>query len=351
MNSTVNVGLVGYGFAGRTFHAPMIDSVPGLKLTKVVERSSSQSKQRYPSVEVVHQASELADDPSIDLVVIATPSATHYTLAKEMLMAGKHVVIDKPFTATTEEADDLIRIARTQNKVLSVFHNRRWDSDFLTIRQLIRGNMLGRVSEFEARWSYFVPNVSTVRWRESDQPASGIFYDLGVHLIDQACSLFGWPEKVMAEVKIEREGGLADDFYDLTLHYEDKRVRLRSSKLIRAEEPRYQIYGTKGSFVKYGLDPQEDALKKGLIPKDDKDWGKEPSSNWGHLNTDFNGLHFDGKIESLRGNYSEYYQNVYQAIAGQQPLVVKPEDARNVIRIVELAKESSRLYQALEFKE
>lgn len=209
MVKPVQVGLIGYGYAGRTFHAPLLQATPGLELHSIVERGGScRAAERYPLVNIVGDVLTLAEDPEIELVVVATPSGTHYEVARAMLEAGKHVVIDKPFTATVIEADELIRIASERGLVLSVFHNRRWDGDFLTLRELVDDRqLLGRLLEYEATWGYYSPEVSKTRWSDSDGPAAGILYDLGIHLIDQACQLFGRPRSVQGDIRILRADG------------------------------------------------------------------------------------------------------------------------------------------------
>jgi scyllo-inositol 2-dehydrogenase (NADP+) len=342
MNHEVRVGLIGYGYAGKTFHAPTITAVPGLKLAKVVERRSEESKRRYPWVEVVKDVRDLYADESIDVVVITTPSTDHYEFVKDALLAGKHVVVEKPFTVTTEEADRLILLAKERGKMLSVYHNRRWDGDFMTVRELIRQGMLGRVVRAELNWSFFQPEVNTTRWRESDALGSGVFYDLGSHFIDQAQCLFGLPRTVTADIGIQRPGGLADDYFEVALGYDDGlKVVVKASKLSRERGPRYVLHGDKGSFVKYGLDPQEEALKRGETPQD-AGWGEEVQSQWGTLNTTIGGLNFLGQIETIPGAFQDYYRNIYEHIAGGAELAVKPEEARNTMMLIELARKSSQ---------
>lgn len=341
MGKIIQVGLIGYGFSGRAFQAPVITSVPNLRLAKVVERSSAKSKERYPWVEVVRDMNDLFQDESIELVVVATPSTNHYEVTKAALAAGKHVVVEKPFTATAEEADELIAMARERGLVLSVFHNRRWDGDFLTIRRLLGEGWLGKLAECEFRWDRYAPRPGG-GWREANAPGAGVFYDLGVHFLDQALCLFGMPQTIRGDIRIQREGGEIDDYFDVQLGYENGlKVILKSSKLVREEGPRYVLHGTKGSFVKYGIDPQEQALIEGRTPAE-PGWGSEPESQWGKINTVINGLHVTGKIETIRGSYADYYQNVYEAIIGSAELAVKPEQARNAIRLIELAQQSSR---------
>jgi scyllo-inositol 2-dehydrogenase (NADP+) len=349
MNEEIRVGLIGYGFAGTVFHAPVITSVPHLKLAKVVQRKGTSSKERYPWVEVVDDVRKLYIDDTIDLVVVTTPSTNHYEFVKDALLAGKHVVVEKPFTATSAEADELIALAKEQGKVLSVFHNRRWDGDFMTIREIVGQNLLGRLTECEFHWDGYNPVVNATRWRESAAPGSGVFYDLGVHFIDQALSLFGTPSTVEADIRIQRDGGLIDDYFDVTLSYDNQlKVILKSSKLVREKGPRYVLHGTNGSFVKYGIDPQEDALKRGLTPLS-PDWGAEPKEQWGTLNTTNRGLHYVGQIQTIPGSYQSYYQNIYDHITGRAELVVKPEQAALAIRLIEAGLQSSAERRPVKF--
>ncbi|MCR8630332.1 oxidoreductase [Paenibacillus radicis (ex Xue et al. 2023)] len=342
MNERIRVGLIGYGFAGRTFHAPVIICVPDLKLSVVVERRTEASKERYPWVNVVPDVQQLYEDDTIDLVVVTTPSTDHYRFVKDALLAGKHVIVEKPFTTNSAEADELIDLAKEQGKVLSVFHNRRWDGDFLTIRELLKQELIGSLTECEFHWDRYNPIAATGRWRNSDALGAGVFYDLGVHFLDQALCLFGIPQTIRADIRIQREGSLADDYFDVTLGYESGlKVNLNSSQLVREPGPRYILHGTKGSFVKYGIDPQEEALKRGLTPAS-PGWGMEAAELWGKLNTSIGGLHIEGRIETLNGAYASYFQNVADHIRGHAELEVKPEQARTAIRLIELALQSSR---------
>ena len=337
----MRVGLIGYGMAGQVFHAPVIAAVPGLRLAKVVERRGETSRQRYPWIEVVREAAALFEDEAIELIVVATPNASHYDLTRQALLARKHVVVDKPFTLTSEQARQLIELARQQNRVLSVFQNRRWDGDFQTVRQIVRQGCLGRLVEYESHFDRFRNYFSPERaWREEGGPGSGVLFDLGSHLIDQAQVLFGLPQMLTADIRSQREAGKADDQFELILHYDQLKVTLKAGLLVREPGPRFALHGTEGSFVKYGVDPQEEALKRGLSPGE-PDWGLEPQEQWGTLNTQIGGLHFHGKVETAGGCYRAYYENIHQAISGQAELVVKPEEARNTIRMIELALQSN----------
>ncbi|MBD2106777.1 oxidoreductase [Nodosilinea sp. FACHB-13] len=340
MVDEICVGLIGYGMAARTFHVPVIQSVPHLRLTKVVTRHHDPALDRAPSVEVVQDAATLLQDEAIHLVVIATPNRSHFELASQSLLANKHVVVEKPFTTSSAQAQQLIDLARKQNRLISVHHNRRWDGDFQTVKQLLSTNLLGRLVEYEAHYDRFRNFLRPNAWREEAGEGSGILFDLGSHLIDQAQVLFGLPQMVTADLRVQRDFAQAIDNFDLTLHYNGLKVILKGGMLVRGQEPHFILHGSAGSFVKYGMDPQEEALKRGLTPAE-PGWGEEPKERWGMLNTQIDGLHVEGQVETLAGSYQAYYQNVADAIAGRAELAVKPEEARDTIRIIELAMQSN----------
>jgi len=347
MNQVVRVGLIGYGMAGEVFHAPAIAVIPELKLTKVVERRSTKCQNRYPWVETVNDTEELLQDQNIDLVVVATPNTSHFELVQKALLANKHVVVEKPFTPTSQQATELIELAQQRDRLLSIHHNRRWDGDFLTVKQILKNGLVGNLVEYEVHFDRFRNQIKT-NWREYDEPGSGILYDLGSHLIDQALDLFGLPDTVTADIRMQRPGVKTADAFELILNFGNLKVTAKAGQLVRELGPHFVLHGTAGSFIKYGMDPQEDALKQGRLPEG-SDWGKESQESWGTLNTDINGLHFYGKIETLPGCYPAYYQNVYNAITQQSELIVKPEQARNTIQIIERAMESHAQRRTLNF--
>lgn len=346
----LQVGLIGYGYAGRTFHAPIITAVPGLNLAKVVQRSGVSTKERYPSIEVVDHVDKLYQDPTIDLVVVTTPSLDHYTFVRDALLAGKHVVVEKPFTTTAREAEDLIQLADRQGLVLSVYHNRRWDGDFRTVRQLVEQGVLGRLTDVHLHWSKYNPTANPGRWRETTALGAGVFYDLGVHLFDQALTLFGPPSTISADIRTVRTGAVADDSFDVALGYVDGlRVRVSCTLVAREAGPRYVLHGSGGSYVKYGEDPQEGALRSGATPG--PTWGVEAESQWGTLSTTIGGLSVVGRVQTLPGDYRGYYQNVSEAIHGLADLAVKPEQAKLAIRLIELGRQSSREQRTVQVEE
>jgi scyllo-inositol 2-dehydrogenase (NADP+) len=293
-------------------------------------------------VAVVSQPEALFNDPAIDLVVIATPNLSHYSLAKTALQAGKHVVVDKPFVIHSQEAQDLIKLAEKNNKVLSVFQSRRWDGDFLTIKALLAAKMLGQVYSFVCHYDRFRPEVKA-RWREQDLEGSGILYDLGAHLIDQALQLFGLPQSITASLKQQRPGAQAVDYFHLLLNYDALQVILHSSCLVRQPGPHFQIHGDRGSFVKYGMDPQEAALLRGERPGPaNPDWGRESPEWFGELTTNSGGLEIlKAKIETLPGDYPGFYRQLQACLAGNDPPPVLASEAAKNIELIEKAIISS----------
>lgn len=342
---TINVGLVGYGLSGAVFHAPLIQNVKGMRLAAVVTSRPEQVLADYPDVTIVSTPEQLFQREEIDLIVVATPNTTHYPFAKQAMLAGKHVVVEKPFTITSGEADELVELARSMNVVLSVYQNRRWDNDFLTVQHLLETGVLGELSLYEAHFDRFRPLVRD-RWREQDIPGAGILYDLGAHLIDQALVLFGLPKTVWAEVEIQRSGGKSDDFFHLVLDYGRMKAVLHSSSLVREPGPRIQLHGSKGSFLKHGLDPQEDQLKRGIHPGD-PGYGEEPESMYGHLVHSLGDLTLKSRVSTLPGRYQAYYEGIAEAIVSGRPAPVTAAEARDVIRVIECAKRSSEEKRAV----
>ncbi|MCD7036106.1 oxidoreductase [Metabacillus sp. GX 13764] len=337
---SIRAGLVGYGMSGQTFHAPFLFSSDKIQLEKVVERHSRKAEERYPEVKTVKSLDELLADESIQLVVITTPNEQHEPMIRNSLEAGKHVVVEKPFTVTSKDGFELSALAKEKDLVLSVYHNRRWDGDFLTVKKLIESGALGDVVSYEAHFDRFRPDPKRNAWREQDRPGSGILYDLGSHLIDQAAVLFGIPIAVTAESGNQRKVSEADDYFDIRFHYENMTAVLRASMLVKEQGPHFQIHGTKGSFIKYGMDPQENALKEGAIPGD-KGFGEDPEHQWGTLNTDHGGLNMRGKVQTLKGNYTAFYEDICQAILEHRSPRVTAEQAAWTIRLIEAAKQSA----------
>ena len=333
---TVDVGLIGYGFAGSTFHAPIIKAVPSLSLVKVSTSRTGDVARDLPQAAAVAAPQAIFADPAIELVVIATPNATHADLARQALEAGKHVVIDKPMTTTSAVADELIGLAAQRGRLLSVYQNRRWDNDFLTIRSLIGAGRLGRVYGYEAHFDRFRPAIKP-GWREVPQAGSGVLFDLGSHLIDQALTLFGMPETVTADVLAQRPEALVDDYFHLVLGYGERRAILHSSTLVREPGPHFVVHGDAGSFVKYGMDPQEAALKAGQVPGT-PDWGLDDPATYGAL---VNAAGERETIVTLPGAYVSFYAEMAAAIADGTPVPVSARSARDTVAVIELARQSA----------
>lgn len=340
----INVGLLGFGMSGRIFHAPVFTSIKGFNLSKIFTRSTLKKVEAYslyPDSRVVDDADLIIDDPDIDLIIVALPNTAHYEMTVRALNAGKHVVVEKPFTNTLEEATALINISKEEGKLLSVFQNRRFDGDFLTLKQIIASKKLGTIREFESHFDRYRPSTNSNAWRESILPGSGILFDLGSHLIDQAIQLFGMPNEVYADIDTQRPNALVDDNFTIIFYYEDLKVTLKAGMLVKEPLPRFILQGEQGAYIKYGLDPQEAELKQGFRPDESNTWGVEDPKNYGLINYIDKNLNIKGTVETIPGDYTKYYQNIYNAIIHGDPLEVTAEQARDVIYLIELAKESN----------
>jgi predicted dehydrogenase len=342
--SALNVALLGYGFASKTFHAPLLTNVPGLRLTHIVSSDDAKVKRDY-DVTVLAKAEEAFALPEIDLIVIATPNITHFDFASKALNAGKHVVVDKPFTNTVAEAAELTTLARNRRRLLSVFQSRRWDADFLTLRKVLADGALGEVAHFESHYDRYRPDPRQ-RWRELPGPGSGIWFDLGSHLADQALELFGSPEAIYADLEMQRPLGQAVDYFQVTLRYGRNRVILHGASLVVAEIPRFTVHGALGSYTKFGMDPQEEAFKRGATPGA-PGWGQDPQM--GTLITK-KGDGFDTRqVPNVAGNYLAYYEGIRDAISLGAPNPVTPEQALEVINVLETGVKSSAARAELPF--
>jgi predicted dehydrogenase len=339
MSAPIKVGLVGFGISAKVFHAPFITTDSNYQLVSVVERHKQESKEKFPYVQVVRSIEELLQNDAIDLVVITTPNETHFPYAKAALEAGKHVVLEKPVTNTSAEAKQLLEISQRTGKVLSVYQNRRYVSDFLTILEVLDKKLLGDVHTFEGHYDRYRAEARPQAWREHELPGSGILFDLGPHLIDQVLYLFGIPNTIAADIRLQRPHAKVDDYFDLRLDYGFLKVILQAGMLVREPGPRYLIHGTKGSFVKSGEDPQEALLRAGAPPVGD-DWGKENAAIYGILNTETDGKLIREPYPSHKGDYARYYKNLYETIANNKPVRERIEHGYNTIRLIELAFES-----------
>ncbi|MED1201808.1 oxidoreductase [Heyndrickxia acidicola] len=341
----IKAGLVGYGFSGATFHAPFLKVLEEFDLVKVMSSHPEKVHENLKDVEVVPNLEDVLEDSSIELVIITTPNPLHYEMAKKSLSHGKHVIIEKPMVIDPEEAKDLIQLAKEQGLMLSVYQNRRWDGDFLTIQQLITNGDLGDIATYEAHFDRFRPEVR-YRWREQPGKGAGMLYDLGAHLIDQALHLFGKPQFVQADVFPQRPHGEVDDYFHIILGYEKLRVILHSGSIVKGKSPRYLVHGRNGSFVKYGIDGQEDALRAGQLPAGEG-WGEDKPEFYGELTVEADGQDVVKKVETIPGSYQTYYKKVYEHIRSGAPCPVPGEDGLRTIEVIHAALESSREKKAV----
>ncbi|MEG4676697.1 oxidoreductase [Enterobacter cloacae] len=338
MSDSIRVGLIGYGYASKTFHAPLIAGTPGMALAAVSSSDATKVHADWPTVPVVSEPKHLFNDPNIDLIMIPTPNDTHFPLAKAALEAGKHVVVDKPFTVTLSQARELDALAKSLGRLLSVFHNRRWDSDFLTVKALLSEGTLGEITFFESHFDRFRPQVRN-RWREQAGPGSGIWYDLAPHLLDQAVNLFGLPVSMTVDLAQLRPGAQTTDYFHAVLSYPQRRIVLHGTMVAAAESARYIIHGTRGSYVKFGLDPQEDRLKNGE---------RLPQEDWGYDMRDGVVTKVEGETlveETLLtspGNYPAYYAAVRDALNGTGENPVPASQAIQIMELIELGIESAK---------
>jgi scyllo-inositol 2-dehydrogenase (NADP+) len=339
----VRVGLIGFGLAGQAFHAPVIRGVEGMELACILERRTDNAKKRYPDVRVARSLDEMLSDKTIGLMVVATPNDSHFSYTKSCLEAGRDVVVDKPFTPTMAEAEQLVRIAKEHGRLLTVYQDRRWDGAFLTVKKLVETGALGTVVEYEARFDRFRLDAKPGAWREkSDFPAAGVLWDLGPHLIDGALVLFGEPEAIWASAFWQRESSKIDDAFDVYFEYPRLRATLRARIIAYAPGAHLLLHGTGGSFVKYGMDPQEEILRGPNCPDGldwGADWGLEPEQRWGILSRVGENAR---KVRTERGDYRGFYANVRDAIEKKAALDVPPEQFLRTQRALLLAHKSSR---------
>jgi predicted dehydrogenase len=335
----IKTGIASYGLSGQVFHAPFISVHPQFDLTAIAERSKDLARARYPQTRIVRSFDELLAMDDLELIVINTPDDTHFDYARRALTAGKHVVVEKPFTNTTAEGEALIALAGQQGKMLCAFQNRRWDADFLTVKEILASGLIGRPVEFESVFARYRNHIQPGTWKEQ---TGGMTYNLGSHLIDQSLQLFGVPEYVYADIAVLRDGGIVDDYFIIHLIGSSKmpevRITLKAGYLMCEPEPRFVLHGTDGSYIKHGVDRQEGLLRQGLLP-DTSDWGVETEDEWGWLHTAKGGK---TKYPSRRGHYIGFYEAVYRHLRHGAPVETDAREVLPGIRIIEAAKESSR---------
>jgi scyllo-inositol 2-dehydrogenase (NADP+) len=348
----VRVGLIGFGLAGQAFHAPVLRAVPGMELACILERRGTRAQEKYPDVRVARTLEELLADKDIQLCVVATPNDSHFELARACLLAGRDVVVDKPFAPTLKESEELVRLAADHRRLITLYLERRWDGDFRTVKKIVQSGTLGTVVEYECRFDRFRPQPKANAWRErADQPGAGVLFDLGPHVVDQALVLFGEPRTITASAFCERETSQVDDSFDVCLEYSVLRAMVRARIIAFAPGPHSLIHGTRGSFIKYGVDPQEARLRGGDFPQGTDwgaDWGEEPESLWGTLSLVGEP---SVKVKTDRGDYRGFYTNVRDAIEKNAPLEVTPEQALRTMRAIMLAHKSSRERRTVAWQE
>jgi scyllo-inositol 2-dehydrogenase (NADP+) len=339
----ISVGLIGFGLAGRAFHAPVIRAVPGLRLAAILQRSADEAAKVYPDVKIVRSLDELLSIPDIRLIVVASPNETHHRFARQCLAADRDVLVDKPFTNTLDEAIDLVNFAKEKGRLLTVYQNRRFDGDFESLRQVITEGALGRIVRFESCYDRFRPAMKPNAWRERSGPGTGVYFDLAPHLIDHALVLFGLPQAVTCDLRMERDGAVTDDSFDLTLHYpQGLRAVLRATMLAAAIRPRFVVFGTKGAYFKNAFDRQEPALRAGRLPWAEPPTPQELEENSGTLTiANPDGTTTERRVPPGTGDYRTLYANIRDALLGRAELAVTPEHAINVMRVLEFGRESS----------
>ncbi len=343
----INTALCSFGMSGYVFHAPFIEVHPAFNLYGVWERTKNNAQAKYPHIKTFRHLEVMLEDENIELVVVNTPSVTHYDFTKQALISGKNVIVEKPFTATVAQAEELIQLAKEKNVTLSVYHNRRYDSDFRTVKKILDEGWLGAIVEAEIHYDRYDPGLSYKVHKETPTAAVGSLYDLGSHLIDQALVLFGMPNAIYADLDTFRPNSKVEDYFDVKLIYGTHRVTLKSSYYVREILPGNILHGTKGSFIKSKADVQEAALQAGKTP-DTKDWGAEPEKEKGLLHTEKNGKIIREYVPTLNGDYMAYYEGIYQALRNNKSVPVSATDGMNVIKIIEAALQSNKEKRVVE---
>lgn len=341
MTKPIKIAIASYGMSGQVFHGPSLKINNGFKVCKILERSKSISRGLFPDVNIVRSYDEILEDKDIELIIVNTPDSLHYKMAKQAIEAGKHVVVEKPVAHKSYHAEELLQLAKQKGVLLTVYQNRRWDGDFRTVQNVMNEGKLGRIIEFESHFDRYRTFITPNTWKEEGDEYSGVLYNLGSHMVDQVYVLFGKPKAVTAHLKIVRNGGVVTDYYDIRLEYDGFAALLKCSYLVKTPGPRYTIHGEFGTFNKYGIDPQEELLKAGNLPVGE-DWGTEPPEEWGAILFEENGEDVEDLIETLPGDYTIFYNNVFDAIRNGAELYVKPEETIEVLKILEACLSSSR---------
>lgn len=339
--TSIQTALCSYGMSGHLFHAPFIDVHPKFNLYAVLERRKNLAVEKYPKIKTFRTLDDLLQDETIDLVIVNTPNITHFEFTKKIIEAGKHVVVEKPFTVTSKQAEELIALAEKHQVKLSVYHNRRWDSDFKTVKKVIDEGQLGAIVEAEFHYDRYEPELSYKTHKETPTEGVGSLYDLGSHIIDQALQVFGMPKSVFARLDSFRKDSKVDDYFDVKLYYSSHYITLKSSYFVREPLPAYSIHGTKGSFIKSKADIQETELQKDLKPNS-KHWGTESESERGLLHLVENGESVKELVATEKGCYMAYYDGMSEAVLNNKAVPVSASEAKQVIQIIEAALRSHK---------
>lgn len=338
MKNNIRVALAAYGMSGRVFHAPFISTHPGFELAMVLERSQRLANADYPAIVSVSDYEDILQDETIDLVVVNTPNALHYPMAKSALLAGKHVVVEKPFTPTLAEGEELIALAEKKQLLLSVYHNRCLASGYRTAKMILEKKLLGDLRSFTINIDRYRPQPGPKKWKEEQHPAAGLLYDMGVHLLDEALMLFGDPQFVAADLRVQRSSGLVNDYFSIRLDYKDFHVNLQAGLLAREAAPAYILHGEQGSYVKLTQDVQESHLLQGVSPVGDS-WREEAREFWGVLHNDSG----RAALPTVAGDYRDFYNNLYAALGDKSLLLTTPQRALRIMTLLERVIESGRL--------
>lgn len=341
MNNSIKTAICSFGMSGQVFHGPSLKVSEKFEVIQILERSKNLSKELFPNSDIVRSYNDILTNSEIELVVVNTPDVFHFEMVKQALNARKHVVVEKPVTQKSEEVFELIKLANEKNLILTVYQNRRWDGDFLTVQKVLEEKKLGRIIEFESHFDRYRTFITPDTWKEEGDEFGGVLYNLGSHTVDQAYMLFGKPISVFASLKIVRNAGLVTDYYDIRLEYDGFSVILKCSYLVKDPGPHFTIHGELGTFYKYGMDPQEELLKAGNLPDGDK-LGVEKDEDWGTMLYEEDGEDIEELVETIPGNYNIFYDNVYNAIRNGEELLVKPEETAEVLKIIEACSESNR---------
>ncbi|MDO8951560.1 MAG: Gfo/Idh/MocA family oxidoreductase [Draconibacterium sp.] len=341
MINSIKTAITSFGMSGLVFHGPLLKVNQGFEVVNILECSKTNSRNLFPEAKIVRSYKEILGNSEVELVIVNTPDKFHYEMAKQALLSGKHIVVEKPVTLDSAQAAELVNLAHDKGLIFTVFQNRRWDGDFRTVQKVLAEGKLGRLIEFESHYDRYRTFITPDTWKEEGDEFAGVLYNLGSHLVDQAYVLFGKPKAVTAHLKIVRTGGVVTDYYDIRLEYENFSALLKCSYLVKKPGPRYILHGEFGSFFKIGIDGQEELLKAGNLPVGEK-WGSEPREHWGTLFYEKDGKEFEEIVETLPGNYNIFYNNVFDAIRNGAELFIKPEEAVEVLKLLEACLKSNK---------